>query len=209
MHIEKFILASASPRRVELLRELGIRFEVMPANVQEWEAAEADAEALVKYNAVLKADYISKLNPNALVLGVDTTVCAGTVVLNKPKTIPEGFDMLRKLSGTVHTVYTAFCLKVLNLQIEVVRIAASHVRMKAFSEETTWQYLKLVNTLDRAGGYSILDHSDLIVDSFEGYLSTIVGLPVEALKQTLIHFNLWNVDRIVNSEVDRSMKPDV
>lgn len=179
------ILASASPRRRELLAQLGVPFEVIPAEVTEHEDPTTEPRAMVRHNAALKAEWVSARHPKATVIGADTTVYVGQTVLNKPANLAEARAMLRLLSGTRHIVYTglAICRKSDGLQLEMG--AASEVTFKALDDATIELYLSRVHTLDKAGGYAIQEESDLIVAGYTGSLTNIIGLPVEEMKQLL------------------------
>ena len=105
------ILASASPRRRELLAQLGVAFTVEVAQVTEFEDPAADPRSLVAHNAALKADWVAARHPNAMVLGADTTVFLDGTVLNKPGDALEARAMLRRLSGRTHTVFTGLAVR--------------------------------------------------------------------------------------------------
>src|SRR5260221_8329769 len=107
----RLILASASPRRKELLASLGVAFEVIPADVTEHEAPDADPREMVRHNAALKADWVAARHPTATVIGADTTVFVGRTVLNKPRDLTEARAMLRMLSGREHTVFTGLAIR--------------------------------------------------------------------------------------------------
>ena len=104
------ILASASPRRKELLARLGVAFEVLVAPITEHEDPTAEPRAMVLHNAALKAEWVCGQRPGALVLSADTTVALDDHVLNKPADLAEARAMLMRLSGRTHTVYTGVCL---------------------------------------------------------------------------------------------------
>ncbi len=181
----RLILASASPRRKELLAQLGVPFEVIPAVVTEHEDPTTEPRAMVWHNAALKAEWVSVRHPEATVIGADTTVYVGQTVLNKPANLAEARAMLRLLSGTRHTVYTGLAIRrqVDGLQLEMG--AASEVTFKALDDATIELYLSRVHTLDKAGGYAIQEESDLIIAGYTGSLTNIIGLPVEEMKQLL------------------------
>lgn len=181
----KLILASASPRRRELLASLGVTFEVIPAEVTEHEAPDADPRAMVAHNAALKADWVAARHPDATVIGADTTVFIDRTVLNKPRDGAEARAMLRMLRGRTHTVFTGLAIRRQRDGLKLDRGVASEVTFKAFDEATLELYLSRVHTLDKAGGYAIQEHGDLIVAGFTGSLTNIVGLPVEEMKQLL------------------------
>lgn len=181
----RLILASASPRRKELLASLGVAFEVIPAEVTEHEAADADPREMVKHNAALKADWVAGRHPDATVIGADTTVFIDRTVLNKPRDGAEAQAMLRMLRGRTHTVFTGLAVRRQRDGLKLDQGVASEVTFKAFDDTTIELYLNRVHTLDKAGGYAIQEHGDLIVASFTGSLTNIVGLPLEEMKQLL------------------------
>ena len=186
----KIILASASPRRRELLASLEVGFDVIPAEVTEHEAPDADPREMVRHNAALKADWVAARHPEATVIGADTTVFVGRTVLNKPRDAAEARAMLRMLSGSVHTVFTGLAVRRLADGLKLDQGVASEVTFKILDEATIELYLSRVHTLDKAGGYAIQEESELIVAGYTGSLTNIVGLPVEEMKQLLTQAGL-------------------
>jgi septum formation protein len=187
---KRLILASASPRRKELLASLGFEFEIIPAEVIEHEAPDADPRAMVRHNAALKADWVAARHPQATVIGADTTVFVGQTVLNKPRDAAEARSMLRRLSGTQHTVFTGLAIRRQSDGLILDQGVASEVTFKSIDEATIELYLSRVHTLDKAGGYAIQEASELIIAGFTGSLSNIVGLPLEEMKQLLTQAGL-------------------
>jgi septum formation protein len=187
---KRLILASASPRRKELLASLGVEFEIIPAEVIEHEAPDADPRAMVRHNAALKADWVAARHPQSTVIGADTTVFVGQTVLNKPRDAAEARSMLRLLSGTQHTVFTGLAIRRHADGLSLERGVASEVTFKLIDEATIELYLSRVHTLDKAGGYAIQEASELIIAGFTGSLSNIVGLPLEEMKQLLTQAGL-------------------
>ena len=190
MSASRLILASASPRRRELLAELKVAFDVVVADVIEHEDPTTDPRVMVAHNAALKADWVAARHPDAIVLGADTTVFIDGVALNKPRDGVEARSMLRQLSGRTHTVFTGLALRRSTDQLRWEDSAATEVTFKAIGDDVIEKYLSLVNTLDKAGGYGIQEHSDLIVAGYRGSLSNIVGLPLETTKQILTRCGL-------------------
>jgi septum formation protein len=186
----RLILASASPRRKELLAQLGLSFEVIHAQVTEHEAPDADPRELVRHNAALKADWVAARHPDATVIGADTTVFIDCTVLNKPRDTAEARAMLRRLRGRTHTVFTGLAVRRQADGLKLDRGVASEVTFKAFDDATLELYLGRVDTLDKAGGYAIQEHGDLIVADYTGSLTNIVGLPLEEMKQILTQAGL-------------------
>jgi septum formation protein len=179
------ILASASPRRTELLREAGIPHRVLVAAVTEHEDPTTDPAKMVLHNARLKAAAVSRLHPDALVLGSDTTVALGDRALNKPADLAESRAMLRSLSGREHTVHTGVCLLCSTLGIDEAHDVTAWVRFRDLSEDDITRYQALVNTLDKAGAYGIQQGKEIIIADFQQPISTIMGLPVEFVKARL------------------------
>jgi len=186
----KLLLASASPRRRELLAQLGVPFEVVVAQVTEHEEASTDPRVMVAHNAALKADWVAKRHPEAFVLGADTTVFIDHHALNKPRDLAEARAMLRRLSGRTHTVFTGLALRRRQERLAIDEGVASEVTFKPLDESAIETYLARVNPLDKAGGYAIQEHGDLIVAGYTGSLTNIVGLPIEATKQILTRCGL-------------------
>jgi septum formation protein len=190
MGAPELILASASPRRRELLARLGVPFRVLPAEVTEHEAPDADPRHMVSHNAALKADWVADRHPDAVVLGADTTVFIGSTVLNKPRDLAEARAMLRLLSGRTHMVFTGMALRGRARNLRLDAGVVSEVTFKPLDEETISRYLAAVHTLDKAGGYAIQERPDLIIAGFRGSETNIVGLPLEETKQLLTQAGL-------------------
>ncbi len=186
----RLILASASPRRRELLAQLGVRFDVVVARVTEDEDPTRDPRAMVAHNAALKADWVAARHPEAWVLGADTTVFVDNVVLNKPRDPAEARAMLRQLSGRTHTVFTGLALRQAERGYRADDGVASDVTFHDLSEAVITEYLGKVHTLDKAGGYGIQDHGELLVARRAGSLTNIIGLPLKATKQILTNAGL-------------------
>jgi septum formation protein len=186
----RLILASASPRRRELLASLGVAFDVVTAAVEEHEASDADPRALVRHNAALKADWVAARNPEAWVLGADTTVFIDGVVLNKPVDRNDARRMLRLLAGRTHIVCTGLALRRAASDIHFDTGVDSRVTFQPLDEAAIEQYLTVANSLDKAGAYGIQEHGELIVAGWEGSFTNIVGLPLEATRELLTRHGL-------------------
>ena len=186
----RLILASASPRRRELLSQLGVPFTVFVADITEHEDPTTDPRTMVSHNAALKADWVAARHPESWVLGADTTVFLDGHALNKPRDLAEARAMLRRLSGRTHTVFTGLALR---RQLGGYRAdggEASDVTFHPLTEAVIADYLGKVHTLDKAGGYAIQEHGDLLVAGRTGSFSNIMGLPLEATKQILTRAGL-------------------
>jgi septum formation protein len=179
------LLASASPRRAELMQRMGLRFEIRPTHVEEDDSGSQGPENMVLENAKLKALTLAQQVPDALVLGSDTTVAIGGQVLSKPVDLADARRMLHMLSGRTHTVYTAVALYWTDGGLAHVFVERSEVRFQALDDARIDQYFELVNPLDKAGAYGIQAGRDLIIDAVEGSVENVMGLPIQALETTL------------------------
>ena len=160
-------------------------FEVIVAEVTEHEDPTTDPREMVAHNAALKADWVAERHPEAYVLGADTTVYLAGHALNKPRDIAEARAMLWRLSGRTHSVYTGLALRCVAAGLRLDKGVASEVVFKPLDGVTIEAYLKRVNPFDKAGGYAIQEHREMIIAEHRGSLSNIIGLPLEATKQIL------------------------
>lgn len=186
----RLILASASPRRRELLASLGVAFDVVTAHITEHEDPATDPREMVAHNAALKADWVAARNPDAVVIGADTTVFIDGHALNKPADLTEARAMLRRLSGRTHTVFTGLAVRCVATGLAIDEGVASDVTFKVLDEAVIESYLARVHTLDKAGGYAIQEHPELVIAGYQGSWTNIVGLPVETMKQILTRCGL-------------------
>jgi septum formation protein len=177
------ILASGSPRRRELLREMGMEFEVITAGVEELDAGSAPGLApaeLAIANAKLKAGAVARLQPGRWILGADTVVALDGRVFGKPASREEAGDFLRALSGRTHEVITGGVLRGPDGGEDVFH-EISRVTFQPLSDEVIARYLGAVQVLDKAGGYALQERGEWIVASVEGSRANVIGLPVEKL----------------------------
>ncbi|MGA3007935.1 MAG: Maf family protein [Opitutaceae bacterium] len=186
----RLILASASPRRQQLLAGMGLVFDIVPAEVTEHEAPDAEPRAMVAHNAALKADWVAARHPAAFVLGADTTVFIDNIVLNKPRDLGEARAMLKRLAGRTHTVFTGLALRRVDNLLAIDGGVSSEVTFKLLDDAVIDAYFRIVNPLDKAGAYGIQEGRELIVAGWRGSLTNIMGLPVDETKQILTQAGL-------------------
>ncbi|MDI6731705.1 MAG: Maf family protein [Candidatus Margulisbacteria bacterium] len=181
----KFILASASPRRKELLRKILKRFSVIPSTVDESSLRAKTPEAFAVKAALAKALEVAKRHNNAIVIGADTIVVLKNKILGKPKDKKHAIAMLKSLSGTTHRVITG--LAVVNGISGKTKTgyAVTKVRMKRINEEDILAYVKSGRPLDKAGGYGIQEIEDPFIEKIIGDYDNVVGLPVKKLEKML------------------------
>ncbi len=173
-----------------MLDELGVRFTVEPAEVEELEE-DADPRRLVLHNCELKAASVAARHPDSPVLGADTAVAIEGCVFNKPADLAQAHAMLERLSGRTHVVYTGICLIFKDRGISEARCVSSKVTFHELDEGRIERYFKIVDPLDKAGAYGIQTGRELIIDSYSGSLSNIMGLPVEETINMLETFGLF------------------
>jgi septum formation protein len=180
-----FILASSSPRRAELLRQLHPDFTVMPSDAAEVTHEHLSPLEICQLNAHRKARAVAKKIPDALVLGADTLVFLDNEVLGKPRDLAEARRMLMRLRGRTHQVVTGVCLIHLRAHHERIFAASTDVLFLPCSDATITGYLAKVDTLDKAGAYAIQQHGEWLVSEISGSFSNVVGLPLERLRSEL------------------------
>lgn len=198
--VPQIILASASPRRKELLRLITEDFLVEESKVDEkvWErnilqksgsSFEERTRELVVRLAETKAKSVQVQHPGALVIGADTVVVHGNVLLGKPENKEEAFRMIRALAGATHKVLTG--VAVLFEEREECFVSETRVRFYPWSpemEKEVYAYIEEGHPFDKAGGYGIQEKAGLWVESMEGDYFNVVGLPVARLNQVLKRF---------------------
>lgn len=189
MNLPPIILASASPRRSELLRQLGVDFCVVPSDATELHQNDLTAREVCQVNAYRKAHAVAKKYPDSLVLGADTLVYLGGELLGKPADLAEAYQMLERLQGKTHQVVTAICLIHLRQHKQSVFSEATQVTFRPLDAVEIQRYLVQTNPLDKAGAYAIQEHGDLIVEKISGSYTNVVGLPVERLREELGRWN--------------------
>ncbi len=172
--MEPIILASASPRRAELLRNAGIAFDVRVSHVPEVHVAGESAESYVRRLARAKAEAIEA--PGRIVLGADTTVCVDGEILEKPRDGADAARMLRLLSGRWHDVMTGICVRWDEAQ--AVDGALTRVRFVELAEAEIAGYVASGEPMDKAGAYGIQGLASKWVAAIEGCYFNVVGLPV-------------------------------
>jgi septum formation protein len=187
----RLILASASPRRRDLLRAAGYEFTVAATRAAESHDPSAGLAGLVLANARAKALEAAALHPAAVVVGADTLVWLDGRPLGKPSGPAEARAMLRMLSGRTHEVATGVHVVRLAPPVEVAFHEVTRVRFRGLADGDIEAYLGRVDVLDKAGAYAVQEHGEMIIEQVEGSRSNVAGLPVERLASALRrHFAL-------------------
>lgn len=184
----EIILASASPRRKELLETAGLSFTVKVADVEEIIEENMSADAVVRSLALQKAAAVAKDNADAVVIGADTVVVLDGEILGKPKSKENAVELLMKLSGRSHTVYTGVAM----IQGEKIKnfSEATEVEFYSLSEEEIEAYVATGEPMDKAGAYGIQGRGCVLIRKINGDYFNVVGLPVSAVYRELRDFNV-------------------
>lgn len=177
----KLCLASSSPRRADLLRSIGVEFEAIPADIDEARRPGEHPHAYVERMSREKVEAVAV--PGTLVLGADTAVVLGGDVLGKPGHPAEAAAMLRRLAGEVHHVVTGVAVSGEGGIESLVESAI--VRMAAMTENEIAAYVATGEPLDKAGAYALQGRGGLYVEAVEGHPSTVIGLPLPAVRRLL------------------------
>jgi septum formation protein len=185
VNVTPLILASASPRRSELLRQVTVEFTVIPSDAEEVHDEQLTAREISQLNAYRKARAVAKKFPDALVLGADTMVYLDTTLFGKPENLEDAYRMLKQLSGRTHEVVTAVCLLQLRNRRQKLFYDSTAVTFHPLNPKQIRRYIKQVNPLDKAGAYAIQEAGDLLVEKISGSYTNVVGLPVEKLREEL------------------------
>lgn len=185
----RIVLASNSPRRKELLSQVGVKFEVIPSKFEE-HMVKLPTSDLVEHFAYMKAkDVASSLQAGALVIGSDTVVYLDGI-MGKPKNREDAFDMLRKLSGKQHIVVSGLCIINTSTGEYLTGHESTIVKMKELCSAEISAYIDTGEPMDKAGAYAIQGIGSLFVERIEGDYFNVVGLPLFRLGKMLNHFGV-------------------
>lgn len=182
------ILASSSPRRKEILADMGVKYEVIPANIDESEIKSRFPFLLVEKLAKAKAEHIACEHRSDTVIAADTIVVLDGKVYGKPHDRARAFEMIKSLNGRTHVVYTGVC--VMCEGKKVVACVKSLVTFKTLTDEQIYAYIDDCKPFDKAGAYGIQDKR--IVKKYSGSYSNIMGLPKEKLGDILVRVGVIN-----------------
>lgn len=179
----ELVLASASPRRQEILKNCGFDFRVFPADIEEKVPDETAPEKVPMLLAEQKAQAVFEKFPYSAVLAADTVVVINGKILGKPKDKDDAFGMLRALSGNTHYVYTGVCIKFGNKSDSFV--SKSAVEFYDLSDDEIKAYIETGEPMDKAGAYGIQGKGAVLVKAISGDYFNIVGLPIAQVSRKL------------------------
>ena len=181
----RFILASSSPRRRELLTSIGLDFDVVPSHIPEEHQPGEAPEAYVARLSRDKANAIAMKHPSQWVIAADTTVLLGDQLLEKPADKADAARMLSLIAGQTHIVYTGVTLQHVDRQYRETRVAESEVSMLPLSSSDVEWYVATGEPLDKAGAYAVQGIGAMFIESIHGSYTNVVGLPLAMLFQMM------------------------
>lgn len=190
--MEKIVLASASPRRRELLEQIGIKFDIVVSNEPEDEIDKSlSPENYTSELALMKACNVAKKltgtkRKDSLIIAADTVVYSDGKILGKPKDSDDAFRILKSLSGKAHEVYTGICVMRLTDGYATSKSIKTTVKFKELTDKTIKAYIKTGEPADKAGAYGIQGRGAVLVEEIYGDYFNVVGLPLSALYDVLI-----------------------
>ena len=184
--MKQLILASTSPRRKELLKQLGVNFSVAKNDFAEPTHKDGSPQKHVIENALGKAFSVAAHFKNAIIIGADTEVVFNGKVLGKPKDMAEAFSFMRMLQGNTHAVYTGLALIDTRKNKALTDYVKTMVTMRSLNEQEQNAYLALINPLDKAGAYAIQGPGSIVVEKIDGCYYNVVGFPIAKLEDMML-----------------------
>ena len=179
------ILASGSPRRKALLKDLNLRLKIVSTDIPEVPDLHESPLSFSRRMARRKTEIVSVALPQQWVLGADTVVVLENKILGKPKDFREAKRFLRTLSGKTHQVITSFCLKNRGIKLTIIKSVTTRVSFKTLSAEEIDWYVQTGEPLDKAGAYAIQGKGAFCVKKIQGSYTNVVGLPVTEVLEVL------------------------
>ena len=180
MNLKPLILASASPRREQLMNQIGLEFSVVPSHVREDFSLTLPPEGFTEHWAREKAKYVAKNHPDTMVIGADTIVVLDNKIFGKPKNIMDSFSMLQSLSGRTHEVITGMSILNISCEIDFTFNERTLVSFNTLGDSDISYYIDNYNSLDKAGSYGIQDWFSVHVRQIEGCYFNVMGLPLSS-----------------------------
>ena len=189
MEKSKIILASGSPRRKELLLQIGIVPEIIVSHVEEKITSDVPAEVVMSLAEQKAVDVAKEMPEGTVILGSDTVVAADGKILGKPKSHEEAYEMIRRLAGRSHQVYTGVCLVKKGPEGEADTVVSFYdetdVNVSPMTEKVIREYADSEEPMDKAGSYAVQGFFARYIDGLKGSYANVMGLPVHLVYQEL------------------------
>lgn len=199
---KQLILASKSPRRRELLEQIGLKFIAHPSDFEEKDT-HLTPEELALHNAIGKAQQVARKYKNALIIGVDTVVAFQEHQINKPKDSADAKRILRLLSNTTHKVISAICIMDSDKDRHITGVETTLVTMDRLDEKDIEAYISSGEGEDKAGGYAIQGLGALFIKKIEGDYFNVVGLPIFLLRKLLKEMGVKRIYEYMSHAIDK------
>lgn len=186
--MKKIILASTSPRRREILEQVGINFDIIPSNSEEIITKSIPKEIVEELAEEKAYEVFKEINEPCIVIGADTIVVFDNIIMGKPKDENDAFNMLKKLQDNTHVVYTGVCVFIKeNENIKKVLFSeATNVTMYPMTDSQINEYIETKEPMDKAGAYGIQGKSAIYIKKIDGEYNNVVGLPIARLYNEMI-----------------------
>jgi septum formation protein len=184
------VLASESTRRVDILRTLGVSFSIIPPGIDETKRPTESPKDYALRIAYEKAYKVGNLFPDKWIIGADTIVVHKGKVLGKPGSDTDAFEMLKRLRGNWHKVYTGYCVLNMSKQIVYQDVAETKVFIKDLTDDEIEKYIKTSEPLDKAGSYAVQGKGGYMVKEIKGSYSNVVGLPISEITDVLLSLGI-------------------
>ena len=192
---DRIILASASPRRIELLKLMGLPFDSMPADIEETVLPNENPRRHVRRLSKEKTRFIAKIHPTSWVIGADTIVFINGEIIGKPATPEDARIILAKLSDRKHEVFTGFCIMNIDRKITICEVVRSSVIFREIdANEISW-YTSTPEPYDKAGAYAVQGISAAFIRGIKGSFTNVMGLPMCEIVEKLKIFGAIYFDR--------------
>ena len=188
--MKEVILASASLRRKELLKKIGLRFKVEPSNYQEGMLSGLEPHELARKISLEKAKIVARKHENAIVIAADTFIVFGDQMLGKPHTEKEARKMLETISGKPHSGITGFSIIDSRISKTLSKSVETKIYLRKLTPAEIEAYVKSKEPLDKAGAYAIQGLGAVFVEKIEGDYFNVIGLPLSALTEALKEFGI-------------------
>ena len=185
--MKQLILASNSPRRKEILLNMGFKVKIIPSSFNETESKYTNPVRLVRYLAEAKAKKVGELH-KGIILGFDTIVVKDETIIGKPSDNEDAIRILNILSGSRHLVITGFCILDSSLKKSVVSYDCTTILFRGLSQQEINNYVKHYNVLDKAGAYGIQSTAYNFISQIEGDYYNVMGLPIQKFVKLFLNF---------------------
>lgn len=187
LHSNSFILASKSPRRKQILKMIGLNFQIIPSNYNENQIPNITPQELVRIHSNGKAEYVAENQENNFVIGSDTIVVIHNNILEKPKNRQDAFQMLKTLSNQTHNVITGYTVINSANMKSISNTAITKVTFYPLTYEVINHYLDHSTYIDKAGSYAIQDFSAVFIKIINGCFYNVMGFPISEFYQFVNH----------------------